>query len=58
VAFDHLVSGYLRQRADTPERLNALLEHDPRFALAHCGTCKAVKTCARAAGVAYKALWR
>ena len=35
-AFDHLVTGYLRQRADTPVRLDALLEADPDFALAHC----------------------
>jgi tetratricopeptide (TPR) repeat protein len=35
-AFDHLVTGYLTQRADTPARLAALLEADPDFALAHC----------------------
>ncbi len=35
-AFDHLVSGYLRFRADTPARLDALLDADPEFALAHC----------------------
>ena len=35
-AFDHLVTGYLTQRADTPERLKAVLEADPAFALAHC----------------------
>jgi tetratricopeptide (TPR) repeat protein len=35
-AFDHLVTGYLTQRADTPARLSALLEADPDFALAHC----------------------
>lgn len=35
-AFDHLVKGYLTFRADTPDRLNALLEADPGFALAHC----------------------
>lgn len=35
-AFDHLIVGYLTQRADTPDRLAALLEADPDFALAHC----------------------
>src|SRR5436190_22307734 len=35
-AFDHLVHGYLSYRADTPERLAAVLEADPDFALAHC----------------------
>ena len=35
-AFDHLVTGYLTYRADTPTRLIALLEADPDFALAHC----------------------
>src|SRR5947207_3569279 len=35
-AFDHLVTGYLTYRADTPDRLNAVLEADPDFALAHC----------------------
>ncbi|MFO1323021.1 MAG: tetratricopeptide repeat protein [Burkholderiales bacterium] len=35
-AYDHLVTGYLTFRADTPARLNALLEADPEFALAHC----------------------
>jgi len=35
-AFDHLVTGYLTQRADTPDRLKAVLEADPDFALAHC----------------------
>ena len=35
-AFDHLITGYLTQRADTPARLAALLEADPDFALAHC----------------------
>src|SRR5512143_2950957 len=34
--YDHLVTGYLTQRADTPARLTALLEADPDFALAHC----------------------
>jgi tetratricopeptide (TPR) repeat protein len=36
IAYDHLVTGYLTQRADTPARLTALLEADPDFALAHC----------------------
>src|SRR5512143_74351 len=35
-AFDHLIAGYLTQRADTPARLTALLQADPDFALAHC----------------------
>jgi len=35
-AFDHLIVGYLTQRADTPTRLAAVLEADPDFALAHC----------------------
>ena len=35
-AFDHLVTGYLTYRADTPVRLDAVLEADPDFALAHC----------------------
>src|ERR1700757_5020251 len=35
-AFDHLVTGYLPYRADTPARLTAALEADPEFALAHC----------------------
>lgn len=35
-AYDHLIAGYLAQRADTPERMAALLEADPDFALAHC----------------------
>ena len=35
-AFDHLIAGYLTQRADTPDRLLALLQADPDFALAHC----------------------
>jgi tetratricopeptide (TPR) repeat protein len=35
-AFDHLVTGYLTYRADTPARLTAALEADPDFALAHC----------------------
>ena len=35
-AFDHLIVGYLTYRADTPTRLDAVLEADPDFALAHC----------------------
>ncbi len=35
-AFDHLVTGYLTYRADTPARLTALLEADPDLAIAHC----------------------
>ena len=35
-AYDHLITGYLTYRADTPARLAALLEADPDFALAHC----------------------
>ncbi|MBK9606630.1 MAG: tetratricopeptide repeat protein [Betaproteobacteria bacterium] len=35
-AYDHLITGYLTYRADTPDRLKAVLEADPDFALAHC----------------------
>ena len=35
-AYDHLINGYLTYRADTPDRLKAVLEADPDFALAHC----------------------
>jgi hypothetical protein len=35
-AFDYLIDGYLTQRVDTPDRVKALLEADPDFALAHC----------------------
>ena len=35
-AYDHVIVGYLTQRADTPARLTALLAADPDFALAHC----------------------
>ena len=35
-AYDHLVTGYLGYRADTPDRMGALIEADPDFALAHC----------------------
>jgi tetratricopeptide (TPR) repeat protein len=35
-AYDHLVAGYLTQRADIPARLSALFEADPDFVLAHC----------------------
>ena len=35
-AYDHVVTGYLTFRADTPARLTALLEAAPDFALAHC----------------------
>ena len=35
-AFDHVIDGYLTYRADTPDRMKALLELDPDFALAHC----------------------
>ena len=35
-AYDHLVTGYLTYRADTPTRLTAVLEADPNFALARC----------------------
>lgn len=34
-AYDHLIAGYLAQRADTGERLDALFAADPDFALAH-----------------------
>ena len=35
VAYDHLILGYLTQRADTGDRLEAVLAADPDFALAH-----------------------
>ena len=35
-AYDHVVTGYLTFRADTPARLTALLDAAPDFALAHC----------------------
>ena len=35
-AYDHLVTGYLTQRADIPDRMKALLEAAPDFVLAHC----------------------
>ena len=35
-AYDHLVTGYLTYRVDTPASLTAVLEADPDFALAHC----------------------
>ena len=35
-AYDHLVTGYLTYRADTPARLTALLEADPDAVLGHC----------------------
>ncbi len=35
-AYDHLITGYLTYRADTGDRMAALLETDPDFALAHC----------------------
>jgi tetratricopeptide (TPR) repeat protein len=34
--YDHLIAGYLTQRADIPARMTALLDADPGFALAHC----------------------
>ncbi|MEJ0017817.1 MAG: tetratricopeptide repeat protein [Acetobacteraceae bacterium] len=35
-AFDQAVSGYLGYRADTPQRMAAVLDADPDFGLAHC----------------------
>jgi hypothetical protein len=35
-AFDHVVEGYLKYRADLPQRVKILLETDPEFGLAHC----------------------
>jgi hypothetical protein len=35
-AFDAMVASYLRNRADLPERLAAVLLADPDFAMAHC----------------------
>jgi hypothetical protein len=34
-AFDHAMDGYLRNRADLPARVDALLKADPDFGLAH-----------------------
>jgi hypothetical protein len=36
IAFDHAISGYLKFRADTPQRLARALAADPDFGLAHC----------------------
>jgi tetratricopeptide (TPR) repeat protein len=35
-AFDHALNGYLKNRADLPQRMEALLAADPEFGLAHC----------------------
>jgi tetratricopeptide (TPR) repeat protein len=35
-AFDRAILGYLKYRADAPERLARLLKADPEFGLAHC----------------------
>ena len=35
-AFDRLLTGYLKYRADLPDRMAALLAADPEWALAHC----------------------
>jgi tetratricopeptide (TPR) repeat protein len=35
-AFDHAMEGYLKYRADTPSRLQALMQADAEFSLAHC----------------------
>ena len=35
-AWDHMIVGYLTQRADTGDRMEALFAADPDFALAHC----------------------
>ncbi|MGE0417596.1 MAG: tetratricopeptide repeat protein [Acetobacteraceae bacterium] len=35
-AFDHVIDGYVRYRADLPQRMAALLAADPEFGLAHC----------------------
>jgi tetratricopeptide (TPR) repeat protein len=35
-AYDHAVNGYLKYRADLPQRVAALLEADPEFGMAHC----------------------
>jgi len=34
--FDNLVAGYLKYRADLPQRMKSVLEADPEFGLAHC----------------------
>jgi tetratricopeptide (TPR) repeat protein len=35
-ALDHALMGYLGYRADTPQRMAAVFEADPEFALGHC----------------------
>jgi tetratricopeptide (TPR) repeat protein len=35
-AFDSAMDGYIRNRADLPARMNALMQAAPDFALAHC----------------------
>lgn len=35
-ALDHALLGYVQYRADTPKRMEALLEADAEFGLAHC----------------------
>lgn len=35
-AFDHVITGYLKYRADLADRLAALMVADPEWALAHC----------------------
>ena len=35
-AWDHLIAGYLSQRADTPDRVAAMFAAEPDFILAHC----------------------
>jgi hypothetical protein len=36
LAFDAMIASYLRNRADLPARIAAVLQADPDFALAHC----------------------
>jgi tetratricopeptide (TPR) repeat protein len=35
-AYDHVVTGYLKYRADLPQRLHALQQADPDFGMAQC----------------------
>ena len=34
-AFDHTLTGYLKYRADTPQRLGALIKLEPEFGMSH-----------------------
>jgi hypothetical protein len=34
-AFDHTLTGHLKYRADTPQRLGALIKLEPEFGMSH-----------------------